>query len=1251
MLPPGAQLDTPPPLAAALAEAGRSHEQRVIDHLCTLISASYQLSSNPLCTIPFAHPNRHDLTQDAMERHVPLIRGAALKDNLLDGYADLLILSKYDPFLSPSQRESAHPSSYSVCEIKLAANQRTDHTLQAAVYASLLERLLKSRQIPPSSLAYLCLGPPSTPPVRLPTRTLHYFFRTTSTAFSRFLADFDPEHLPPPDGSLEEMAPWKEFATKLLEDSDSLRLVAGIRQKQVSAITAATGLTTLEHFAALPSQRVESLCESGAIPAACLSLHQQAALQLKARSLSDESIPFEFSKASFQSLPNASPLDMYFDMEGFPLFHNGGLEYLFGVHFSDDRDFQFWWAHTRAEEEEAFISFVRALCDTVKMTTTNSQTRPHVYHYGHYEIAALRRIGLRAKTNEGMRAAFDLELLMENGLFVDIYKFVRSVLVVGARSYSIKTIEKLVNVSREGDDLADAESSVAMYYEWRRSNFDDPNDPNEKIFGSSSQDILEDILDYNKQDCESLERVVDWLREQLGSPDAQRETKEIVDGNREEDVRGDTFQPGSCGRTKELKLADSNSILASIVLSEDLLRKRSPHLTKDAACALSHILQFYARESAPSRRIFRERIKAAATKPQTLWDDEKCIVGINLTDKLAISEQSIGNFLSYSFRSGQPVQYTDGESVAFVRPRKDLGINEDGELSNEISCFLRVKGVHFHPGSKKGSVIMSAGKKEMSMPPRFGTTVSTEDLTICDAPLRQSVLRRALDIMHDKTPMRSALAVSFLNRYTVDENEDERETWEKIFGASTVATEDVSRFLSSRQSPRVFVIQGPPGSGKTYLSSHLIQDLVKNHEKTVAVSSNSHSAIDNLLEGVVKAGIDSQIVYKIGTRSVGESDVRFKANIDDVNVSARAAREVVSCVNEVDSSAKEGRPKRGRSPKKSKPAAVVGATCYQLCREENDGKFDFVFIDEASQMTMAHFVALSSCAKYAILVGDQQQLEMPIRGGHPIEVGQSCLSYMVGRDVATVPPSRGIFLRKSYRMNPQLCQFVSDEFYEGELKSLDACADNAVHVDDRIEPKELQIGGGICFIPCETVKDDEEGRKRFGKWSRPGEVELVRRCVEALLGNEFTTRHGTRRLQEDDILVMAPYNAQVRALREVLPDGIRVGTVDKFQGLEAAVALISTCTTGSEGDDELCEMDGEELDATSSGSSSHRSLRFCLRGNRLNVAVSRAQCLAVVTGDARAEQKLQLRSVDDIRMAALYEHLRAVGSASSCGQA
>jgi uncharacterized protein len=259
-------------------------------------------------------------------------------------------------------------------------------------------------------------------------------------------------------------------------------------------------------------------------------------------------------------------------------------------------------------------------------------------------------------------------------------------------------------------------------------------------------------------------------------------------------------------------------------------------------------------------------------------------------------------------------------------------------------------------------------------------------------------------------------------------------------------------------------------------------------------------------------------------------------------------------------------------------APVVGGTAWLFSRSEHANAFDYLFVDEAGQVGLANLVAIGSCARNFVLIGDPRQLPQVIQGAHPGPVSLSALEYFLGEHV-TIPDDHGIFLPQSRRMHPELCCFISEQVYEGRLTSHPDTARQKVTA-----PKWPTAGA--YFVPVDHDSNIQISHE---------EIDAINSCVSDLLAGTWTNKNGvTRPLSENDIIIVAPYNAQVNALQDTLPKDIRVGTVDKFQGQEAPICLVS-------------------MTASSARESSH-GLEFLLSINRLNVAISRAKGLALVFG-------------------------------------
>ncbi|HEX4578674.1 MAG TPA: TM0106 family RecB-like putative nuclease, partial [Candidatus Dormibacteraeota bacterium] len=348
-------------------------------------------------------------------------------------------------------------------------------------------------------------------------------------------------------------------------------------------------------------------------------------------------------------------------------------------------------------------------------------------------------------------------------------------------------------------------------------------------------------------------------------------------------------------------------------------------------------------------------------------------------------------------------------------------------------------------------------------------------------------------------------------------------------------------------------IQGPPGSGKTYTGAMAIVDLVTDRSpRRVAVTALSHRAITQLLRSVCaearRRGVTLRVVQKSDGRGCDDDFVQCVTTNDAV-------------VAALDSDAVD----------------VVAGTAWLFAREDMDGRFDTLFVDEAGQLSLANVVAVGGCARNIVLLGDPQQLEQPSQGAHPAGAELSALGHLVGEH-ETIPDDRGLFLDVTWRMHPEVCGYISDNFYDSRLASNPDCARQQVLGDDAL------AGAGLRWLSVEHTGNRSASEE---------EAVAVAELVQRLVGRRWVDRHDVARpLNAADVLVVAPYNAHVAALRAVIPEDVAVGTVDRFQGQEAAVVIYSM--------------------ATSMAEDVPRGMEFLYSRNRMNVAVSRARCLAVL---------------------------------------
>ena len=377
------------------------------------------------------------------------------------------------------------------------------------------------------------------------------------------------------------------------------------------------------------------------------------------------------------------------------------------------------------------------------------------------------------------------------------------------------------------------------------------------------------------------------------------------------------------------------------------------------------------------------------------------------------------------------------------------------------------------------------------------------------------------------------------------------------------------RALARALEESTLVVQGPPGTGKTWLGARLIVDLIA-HGKRIGVTAMSHAVINNLLAEVELAAACDGVTFRGARKTNGaHTAVRAGGRIDNVSASAAACFDA--------------------------QYDLVAGTTWTFAADCADGQLDYLVIDEAGQLSLADGLAAGTSARNLILLGDPLQLAHVSQAVHPKGTSVSVLGHVLGDD-ATIPEARGVFLEETRRMHPDVCRFVSDEVYEGRLRSHPDCASQSV-------------GGetGIRYLPVSH---------RGCSSSSLREAVAIKAEIERLLGQGLRGMDGSERpLAAADCMVVTPYNAQLRVLRTVLPDAVRVGTVDRFQGQEAPVVFFSM--------------------ATSSGEDAPRDVGFLFSRNRLNVAISRARCLAYLVCapalfETRAKTLEQMRLVSTL---------------------
>ena len=350
----------------------------------------------------------------------------------------------------------------------------------------------------------------------------------------------------------------------------------------------------------------------------------------------------------------------------------------------------------------------------------------------------------------------------------------------------------------------------------------------------------------------------------------------------------------------------------------------------------------------------------------------------------------------------------------------------------------------------------------------------------------------------------------------------------------------------------VLPVQGPPGSGKTYTGARIVTALLAAGRR-VGVTAQSHRVITNLLDSVCSAATEEDIAFE-GVQ------ITKKENCNDPRIRIEPES-------------------RAATTAAGDPAIrLIGGTAWIWSREDMTDSVDVLVVDEAGQFALADALASAPAANSLVLLGDPAQLDQVTQGVHPEGSAVSALGHLLGDD-ETMPADRGLFLEATWRMHPEICRFTSEQFYEGRLEARPGLE------RQRIRGGPLP-GSGLRFVPVAHEGNQTESLE---------EAERVAALIAGILEGAYWTdaKGAGRRVTRDDILVVVPYNDHLALLESVLADRVRgVGTVDKFQGQEAPIVFFSMATSTPEG--------------------APRGMDFLYSAHRLNVATSRARCLAVV---------------------------------------
>ena len=1071
-------------------------------------------------------------TRAAIERGDDVIFQACFFDGTWLGFADFLLRTD-DP-------EAPLSWSYEVADTKLAHSVKAGALLQICVYNEMLEGI---QGVYPERM-YVALGGKDKETQEFRTADFRAYFRAVRERFLQHVNGPDPVY-PPPSPSYPEpvehcaVCSWDEICRKQRRADDHLSLVANITAKTRASLVA-RAVETRRGLAGLQLPLEPPL--EGTRAEALARVHRQAQLQVQGEDERQDIYellpPHQAEDGSLDTtkgllaLPQPSPGDLYLDLEGDPFIGDDGMDYLFGLLQPSLTDEQgeplfhaFWSRDAAGEVTEAGEKAAFEACIDKIMACLEEDPNLHVYHYAPYEPSHFGRLMGRYNTRQD-----EVDRLFRGDIMVDLYGVVRQGLLASVESYSIKKLEPFYGFER-GIELRAAGDSIVEFERWM------------ELGGHGEgvgQEILDQIEAYNRDDVVSTLQLHRWLETLRMELAAQR---------------------GEVLPRPELKTGEADEDLAAWLqrvrdVADPLTADIPPDASRDdlsfdqrSRLLLANVLGWHRREQKPEWWAYFSQLELT---PDEMIEAKEPLGGLELVGAVEGAPRSF----RYRF---PPQEFEVGSAPVNPANQKTMPVEELVQDRNEIVLrFPRGRDIE-HPSA---------------LVPRLIIPTPGHEQRLLD--LGRYVLEHGLEGDGDHRAARDLLRRRSPRIVGHRDGAPLRQAGE--------SAGDAAKRLVKELDHTCLAIQGPPGSGKTWIGGRMILELVL-QGKTVGVTAGSHKVIGNLLDNVWAAQSDYPEFAQTAVR------MRQKPGGDGLPACDVAAP--IGSAEEVAAAFIDG------------AVDVVGGTSWLWASDKiPSGTVDVLFIDEAGQFSLANALAVSAVATSVVLLGDPQQLDQPIKGAHPPGADGSALGHLLDGE-AVMPDERGLFMDKTWRLHPDICGYTSEVFYRNELLPEDGNEKQALSGDGWAD------GEGIRYIAV----DHADARNDNASIE---EARVIADIVADLLEGRSTwiNREGDRAsITPSDILVITPYNAQRTLIKAEL--GMRgefcgrvpVGTVDKFQGQQAPVSIYSMASSRPE-------------DAP-------RGMEFLYSLNRLNVATSRARCLTLVVASpalvaARARTPAQM---------------------------
>jgi predicted RecB family nuclease len=1085
------------PNTAVIRERGLRHETAYLQHL----KEKEKLTVTNLGEIK-SEQRVLDETLRLMDAGAEVIVQGALAD------ADWL--GRPDVLRKVNQPSAKWPWSYQIVDTKLSRETKAATILQLSTYSELLERIQGTQP------EWMWVITPGTNFVGEKYRVAEYaaYFRYLKTRLTNTIQAGGKQNTYPEPVPHCDICHWFKECDSQRRSDDHLSLAAGIRRQQRNQLEE-WQTETMAKLAVLPiplEQKPKHASREG-----IQRVREQARLQVATRTenqLKWERLLPIVPGIGFCRLPEPSTSDVFLDLEGDAFVGDNGLQYIFGIASKDasgDLQYENRWALNSKEEKQGFEWLVDEI-----MRRRTQDPHMHVYHFGAYEPATLKRLMAIHATRED-----EIDGMLRTGVFVDLHQTFKQGVLAGVEEYSLKKIEAFYGFARK-TPLDSSRAAIRSVQHRLELGWED-----EEI-SDSDRDIMNG---YNRDDCFSTSALRDWLETERAAMIA-----EGIDVPRFSD-REDEVNEEFTERKKRV-----------LILAQELTRDIPPdpsdrNVKQHATWLLAQLLGWHQRDRKPNAWKYFE---IRDLEDEDLLDEGDAISGLEWLE--SCSSRDVESADRYRFPP-QETSIRPGKEVHHRHRRVGTVVAFDG-VTRIVDIKQTDDAKDFHPTSI------------FAREPYYKTDAQENALYLLGCWVRDHGIdavgpwRAARDLLLRKTPR--LVAPETLKLSTTEEFSSE-----------------LARIVNGMDSTSL-AIQGPPGSGKTTSAARAIAELVQTRRKIrIGVTALSHEVIRNLLRAILRESSQPiRCLHKTGRKKFEEDGIA--STLTDKVALQRITNGLID---------------------------VLGGTSWLWSRKEFANCVDVLFVDEASQTSLAEALAISQAAPNIVLIGDPQQLPKPGNASHPDGAGLSALEHVLtepGRDrLLTMPFSLGLFIEETKRLHPAICSFTSECFYEGRLHPRDLTKYRVLKGHAALD------GAGLWFVPVE-----HSGNRN----SSTEEVATIGRIVEGLLRPEVMWHLSATTalpLRTDQRLFWSPYNAQVSDLRAKLRPGVEVGTVDKFQGQQAPIVIYSM--------------------TSSSQSEVPHGMEFFYSLNRLNVATSRAMTSVIVVGnpklfepDCRTPRQMQL---------------------------